>query len=122
MIYNFGGRLKELRVRNGWTQKDVAERINKSVAAVSSYELDLQVPPIDVATSIAILFNTSLDYLVGLEHDKIYSVGGLTEDEKYLVELLFSELSNPSTRGNSLSVEQINILQKLIIVFLRKEE
>ena len=47
-MYDFGLRLKKLRKSRGLTQKMLADRINKSVSAVSSYESNAQLPPLDV--------------------------------------------------------------------------
>ena len=53
-MYDFGLRLKKLRKSRGLTQKMLADRINKSVSAVSSYESNAQLPPLDVSKSISI--------------------------------------------------------------------
>lgn len=66
-MYDFGLRLRELRKSRGLTQKMLAERINKSVSAVSSYESNAQLPPLDVSKSIALALGISIDYLVGNE-------------------------------------------------------
>ncbi len=42
-------------------EKVLAGRINKSVAAVSSYETNVQSPPLDVLISIASVLNVSLE-------------------------------------------------------------
>ena len=41
-------RIKELRKNRGWTQAKLAEKIKRSASAVSSYEQDVQQPPLDV--------------------------------------------------------------------------
>lgn len=41
MVYEVGSRIKELRDACKWSQKDLGDRINKSVATVSSYELNI---------------------------------------------------------------------------------
>lgn len=63
-MYDFGSRLKAIRNQRGLTQKKLAEEIGKSVQAVSSYERNSQIPPIEVMISIADVLNVSLDYLV----------------------------------------------------------
>lgn len=44
-MYDFGLRLKKLRKSRGLTQKMLADRINKSVSAVGSYESNAQLTP-----------------------------------------------------------------------------
>lgn len=59
-MYDFGLRLKKLRKSRGLTQKMLADRINKSVSAVSSYESNAQLPPLDVSKSIALALGISI--------------------------------------------------------------
>lgn len=63
-MYDLGYKIKLLRVRRGISQRDLARRINKSTSAVSSYETNAQMPPLDVLISICEVLHTSLDYLV----------------------------------------------------------
>lgn len=48
-----GTRIKQVREQRGLTQKDLANRIHKSPATVSAYEVGMQTPPTDVLLSIA---------------------------------------------------------------------
>ena len=72
-MYDFGSRLKAIRNQRGLTQKKLAEEIGKSVQAVSSYERNSQIPPIEVMISIADVLNVSLDYLVDRQPANQYS-------------------------------------------------
>ena len=117
-MYDFGSRLSALRKKRGLTQRDLARRINKSVSAVSGYESNAQMPPTDVLESIACVLNVSLDYLVGFEHNEIYSTNSLSAEQKEIVELLFKEFVNSTGTGIKLSPQQIEIMQKLICCFL----
>ena len=51
-MMDLGLQLQQLRKQRGLTQRALAERINKSPAAVSSYETNAQIPPLDVLISI----------------------------------------------------------------------
>lgn len=64
----FADRLKELRQKLNITQKDFAERIGITAAALSSYENNLKNPSIAVAKRIAETFNVSIDWLCGLSN------------------------------------------------------
>lgn len=116
-MYDLGSRLSALRMKRGLTQRDLARRINKSVSAVSSYETNAQVPPTDVLASIACVLNVSLDYLVGFENNEIYSANNLSPEQREIVELLFKEFSNSTRHGIKLSPQQIEIVQKLLLLF-----
>lgn len=116
-MYDFGFRLRDLRKRRKLTQKDLAIRISKSKAAISSYENDAQIPPLDVLVSIADVLHTSLDSLVDSSREPCYSVQGLNDEQKSIIELLFAEFSKPTNKGDTLSPQQIKILQDLIHIF-----
>ena len=116
-MYDLGSRLKELRKQRGLTQKMLATRINKSKAAIGSYESDRQMPPLDVLISIAGALNVSLDYLVGFEKSEYYSTKELDSTQIEVLELIFSEFSVPTGTDASLSSQQINIIRKLVIAF-----
>ena len=116
-MYDFGLRLRELRKSRGLTQKMLAERINKSVSAVSSYESNVQLPPLDVSKSIALALGISIDYLVGNEATPAYTAKDLTEPQAELLDELISEFRCPTNRSPQLSEQQLQILKKLITVF-----
>lgn len=119
-MYDLGSRLSVLRKKRGLTQKDLARRINKSVSAVSSYETNTQMPPTDVLESIACVLNVSLDYLVGFEHNEIYSVKSLSVEQKEIIDLLFKEFVTSTSTGTKLSLQQMEIIQRLFLFFSSK--
>lgn len=116
-MYSLGSRLKETRVRRNLTQKALAAKVNKSVPAISSYELNTQMPPLDVLISIASVLNVSLDYLAGFDTVEKYSTKDLQPRQKEFLELLFSEFAAPTKTADGLSAEQIMIIQKLFQLF-----
>lgn len=116
-MYDFGLRLKQLRKSRGMTQKALAERINKSVSAVSGYESDAQLPPLDVSVSIALALGISLDYLVGCEDTPVYSTKGLTREQIAVLDELMSEFRVPTNRSSVISEQQLKIIQELICLF-----
>lgn len=62
----FADRLKMLRSDLNITQKDFAEKIGITAAALSSYENNLKNPSVAVAKRIAKTYNVSIDWLCGL--------------------------------------------------------
>lgn len=120
MVYEVGSRIKELRDACKWSQKDLGDRINKSVATVSSYELNIQVPPTDVLASLAEVFHVSLDYLAGIDQEKVYSTVGLTSTEREIAELLFTEFSARGKGNESMTERQAQIIAKLALYFVQK--
>ncbi len=64
----FAKRLKELRLEKGLTMKELAEKISTTDATISNWENCINEPKISYLKSIAIYFNVSTDYLLGLEN------------------------------------------------------
>lgn len=67
MEYYLGEKLKSLRESRNWTQADLAKRLNKAVSTISGYESDAHAIPLDVLSSIAMLFGISADELLVLK-------------------------------------------------------
>mgnify|MGYP002549950150 CR=1 FL=1 len=62
-----GEKLGELRQKQGLTQQQVAERLEVTAAAVSTYERDANLPSLPVLKKLAGLYGVSLDYLMDME-------------------------------------------------------
>ena len=67
----FNERLKDIRTDNEITQIEIAEKLNISQRAYSSYETGNRKLPIELLIEIAKIYNTSTDYLLGLTDIKI---------------------------------------------------
>ena len=61
----FSKRLKELRTEAGYTQSDLAERINIHKQTISQYERGVRHPDFDTLSALCDTFNVSTDYLLG---------------------------------------------------------
>ena len=59
----FGHRLAAIRKVRNLSQRALAEKSNVSPSAISSYEKYGKIPPLDVATRIAIALGVTVDYL-----------------------------------------------------------
>lgn len=62
-----GKRLKELREELGLTQKQLAEKLELNSVTYLHYEKSQREPPLAVLANMAIFFNVSVDYLLGLK-------------------------------------------------------
>lgn len=117
-MYDLGVRIRTLRKKKGWTQKQLAEQIHRSAAAVGSYEQGTQTPPVDVLISLASLFHMTIDELLGLEQIMSYSTSVMNESQQKVIDMLFDEFKNPSGKGKELSEAQMRIINLLIRVFI----
>lgn len=62
-----GEKIKELRIEENLSQKQLAEKLNVTQAAVSKYESNAKHPSYEVLVAIADFFDTTTDYLLGRE-------------------------------------------------------
>ena len=63
-------RIKDLREDKDMLQKDVAELLNISQTNYSKYELGKINIPINTLKKRALIFDTSIDYLLGLTNER----------------------------------------------------
>ena len=82
-------RIKTLREARGWTQAELARRLNLTRNGVNSWEQGLSMPSPACLVDLAKLFSVSTDYLLGVERLETVNVTGLDEkDVAILVQLV----------------------------------
>lgn len=80
MLYTaFGENLKTLRTARGLTQKELGDRVGLSKAVISKYENALGYPTLDMVITLASFFGVTTDHLLGVKHQKIVDVSGLSD-------------------------------------------
>lgn len=72
-----GRRIYDLRTALGWSQVQLAEKLNITKQTVSNWENENILPSIEMLVRLAKLFHTSTDYLLGLSEDQTINVDGL---------------------------------------------
>lgn len=72
-----GRRIYDLRTAFGWSQVQLAEKLNISKQTVSNWENENIQPSIEMLVRLAKLFHTSTDYLLGLSEEQTINVDGL---------------------------------------------
>lgn len=85
MVYDFGMRLKELRKARHLSQTDVAKRLGVSRATISGYERNTITPSLGQMVSLAVLYNASLDYMMGLHGRSYLYLDDLTESQQQTI-------------------------------------
>ena len=75
-------RLKELREKKRLSQSDVAERLEITRSTVSGYECNTITPSVDQLVKLAVLYNASLDYMMGMENRTNLYLDDLTESQQ----------------------------------------
>lgn len=93
-MVDFGQKLKELRVKSGLTQKELAERLWVTKATISYYEQSERTPSPEMLVKIAREFHVSADCLLGLEDNRRYlDVTDLEEEDIDLLQHMIQRLS-----------------------------
>ncbi len=64
-------RLKDIREDNDMKQIDLAEKLHIKQNTLSQYENGLRETPLDLLVQVALIFNTSTDYILGLTDEII---------------------------------------------------
>ena len=99
---DFKNSLKELRLKRGWTQEDLAKRLNVSKNAVANWEQGVRVPKLDKLEEIARLFNVDVNYLIGEGKEKDSSRFRKSDSDEYstlIDNLMFSDHQLSSFNG-----------------------
>ena len=91
VVYDFGLTLKNLRKKKNLSQEQVAKRLNLTKSSISGYENNVITPSLEILKEFAILFNTSADYLLGLDKSESVVIDGLTSRQKEIIEILILE-------------------------------
>lgn len=84
MIKDLPNRLRELRMKYGYSQKAVSQKIGISPSIVSGYESGERTPSTEVLLSLAYLYGCSTDYLLGKQNDNsqlVLDVSGLSDKQ-----------------------------------------
>ncbi len=66
-MLGFGEKIKELRISNGWTQKELASKIEQAQSTIVYWEQNKQEPNISSLKKLCQLFDVSADYLLEIK-------------------------------------------------------
>lgn len=67
-------KIRELRIENGFTQRELAEKIKTNSKNIWVWEKGVAEPPIDILIQLADIFNVTVDYLIGNSDDFVSSI------------------------------------------------
>ena len=98
MINGLPDKLRSLRTKYGFSQKQVADKIGVSPSVVSGYETGERTPSTEVLLSLSYLYNTSSDYLLGRQvnsPESMISLDGLTDDQISAILNLIESIKKP---------------------------
>lgn len=84
-VYGFGDKLKLSRRKTNLSQKEVASRLNVHPKTISAYENNRATPSLENLVELALLYNVSIDFLLGLSNRKSIFIDDLPRDKQNLL-------------------------------------
>ena len=93
-MVDFGNTLKKLRLQEGLTQQQLADKLGVTKSVVSYYELQERYPSPEILMKLSHIFHVSTDYLLGLEHKEMIDLSGLNDDDIITIKRMISSLRN----------------------------
>ena len=97
MIHGLSEKLRELRIKNGFSQRTVAKRLDVSPSIISSYETGERTPSTENLLALSYLYHSSTDYLLGRDtqsQQATISVEGLQPKQVHLLIELIDTMRN----------------------------
>ena len=94
-------RIKALRESRGWTQAELARRMNMTRNGINSWEQGLSMPSPQSLVDLARLFSVSTDYLLGVEKHNTVNVTGLEEKDVALIAQLAERLRSAAKNNEN---------------------
>lgn len=85
MVYDFGLRLKELREAKHLSQIDVAKRLDVTRSTISGYERNTIMPRAEQLIKLTILYNTSVDYMLGITNRSYLYLDDLSDSQQQTI-------------------------------------
>lgn len=102
MKETFGQRFVRLRKEKGFTQEDIANKINISAQAVSKWENDISLPDIAILGDLADIFGISIDELLGRNVEQ--KVELLAENSKKNINKMALKIKVISDEGDKVNI------------------
>ncbi len=121
-MFDFGLRIQELRMGLNLSQEALGKKIGRSKSVVCGYENNTAVPPLAVLVDLAVIFNVSLDYLVGIDKQEMVSISALKNSQKDLVYSMIDEFKSDTSNCVGLTDKQQDILNKTMVEFYKKNK
>ena len=90
-MFDFGARIQQLRISHHMFQEVLGKKLDRSKSVICGYENNTRIPPLEVLVNMAVVFNVSLDYLVGIDKNEMISVDNLDDVQKHIIQTLLKE-------------------------------
>ncbi len=118
--YDLGVILKNLRTKSHMSQEQLGAKINRDKGIISRYENNLQTPSFEIMRDFACIFNVSMDYLAGFESSNTVNTNSLSGDQIKILQDLAELFRRQNFNKSKLSEDQINMLGRITANFVKK--
>ena len=88
----------KLRKKNGWSQEELAEKMNVSRQAVSKWEGAQTIPDLGRILQLSELFGVTTDYLLGVAKGKTIDVSLLTDSQIETIHRIIAEFNSANKK------------------------
>ena len=78
-------RIRELREKAGYSQAQLAKKLDVTRSSVNAWEMGLSTPTTQYIVALTKLFHVSSDYILGIDGTLTISLGNYTEEEIHLI-------------------------------------
>lgn len=85
MIIILNEKIKELRLKSGLSQAELARRLQVTRSSVNAWEMGLNIPTTQYIVELSKLFNVSSDYILGLDNNMKLDVSNLNNEELNII-------------------------------------
>ena len=119
-MFDMGKILKEQRLLRKMTQEQVARALDVTAASVVRWENNYKTPSLEHLVALAVLYNISINTIVGIQKETVIVIDSLTESQQRLMIDILSQFTQPDKK-NTLNKKQKVILCRLIDEFLKGE-
>lgn len=118
-MFDLGLILKTLREQHGYTQAEVAKKLNIAPGTVSRWETNDNTPSTERLIEIAILYNTPINHLIGRPMEDTLSINKLTPDQQHIIMAIVSDFTQKEINhlSDKFSRRQQSIINALLDEF-----
>lgn len=83
-----GQRIKELRNKHRYTQKELADKVGVTKSTIAAYENDSRMPSYDVLIKMADIFKVSIDSILLNRSELTINIDGLSSEQIEILTML----------------------------------
>ena len=87
-------KIKELREAAGYSQSQLAKKLDVTRSSVNAWEMGLSTPTTQYVVELSRLFHVSTDYILGIEPEISLSLRGYSTEEVRLVQDLLKYIDS----------------------------